>query len=162
MKTIHIICILISVFLTLITNIIQAQESIHAAGGNASSSSGSVSYSIGQVNYSYQSTTAGKISQGVQQPYEIFSVGINEYSKDLQISLYPNPTIHELILSFKDFSNEAFSFELYDIEGKILLSNKITEENTTIDMISFAAATYFINIKNKEGKNSQIFKVIKN
>ena len=162
MKTINIICILISVLLTLITNIIQAQESIHTAGGNVTSGSGSVSFSIGQVNYTNQSTTTGNISQGVQQPYEIFSVGINQYSKNVEISLYPNPTLHELILSIKDFSNESFSFDLYDIEGKILFSNKITEENTTIEMSSFAAATYFIRIKNTEGKNSQIFKVIKN
>ncbi len=162
MKILQFIALSVSIILMLNINTIQAQESIHTAGGNASSSSGSVSFSIGQVNYTNQSTSAGKISQGVQQPYEIFSVGINEYSQDLQISLYPNPTIHELILSIIDFSNKEFSYDLYDIHGKILLNNKITEENTTIDMSSFATATYFINIKNKEGKNIQIFKVIKN
>ncbi|MDG2279738.1 MAG: T9SS C-terminal target domain-containing protein, partial [Flavicella sp.] len=55
---------------------IYGQESSNTSGGNAAGSGGTVAYSIGQVAYTYESGTNGNSNQGVQQPYEIYSVGI--------------------------------------------------------------------------------------
>ncbi|MEE4177590.1 MAG: hypothetical protein V2I46_08780, partial [Bacteroides sp.] len=52
------------------------QEAVVPAGGNATGSGGSVSYTAGQVFYLIHSGPSGSVSQGVQQPYEIFAVGV--------------------------------------------------------------------------------------
>jgi hypothetical protein len=48
---------------------IQAQETVSTSGGNASGSGGSASYTIGQVAYTSNTSSAGTVSQGIQQPY---------------------------------------------------------------------------------------------
>ena len=63
----------------------QAQESANASGGDASGSGGTVAYSVGQVVYTTNTDASGTVSQGVQQPYEIFTLGIKE--TELNISL---------------------------------------------------------------------------
>jgi len=50
---------------------LQAQESVNAAGGNASGSGGTVSYTVGQVVYTTKTGTNGSVAEGVQQAYEI-------------------------------------------------------------------------------------------
>jgi hypothetical protein len=51
--------------------LVQAQEYTTASGGNATGSGGTVTYSVGQVVYTTQTSAAGSVAQGVQQPYEI-------------------------------------------------------------------------------------------
>lgn len=142
---------------------LQAQESVNATGGNASGGGGSVSYSVGQVVYTTNTGTNGSVAQGVQQPYEISVVTAIEEAKgiNLLISAYPNPTTDYLTLEVKDFELTNLSFQLYDINGKLLQSEKITGNQTSIVMSNLVPATYFVKViqGNKEVKT---FKIIKN
>ena len=63
--------------ISLSTSVFLAQESANVSGGEATGSGGTVSYTIGQVAYTNHTGTNGNINQGVQQPYEIYLVGIN-------------------------------------------------------------------------------------
>jgi hypothetical protein len=142
---------------------LQAQESIHATGGNASGSGGSASYSVGQVVYTTNTGTSGSVAQGVQQPYEISVVTGLEEAKgiNLSVSAYPNPTTDYLTLEVKEFDYSNLHFQLYDMSGKLLQSEKITGNQTSIVMSNLVPATYFVKViqNNKEVKT---FKVIKN
>ena len=72
---------------------LHAQESSTAAGGDATGIGGSSSYTVGQVVYTTNTGTNGSLAQGVHQPYEISTtLGINETTINLELSLYPNPT----------------------------------------------------------------------
>jgi gliding motility-associated-like protein len=53
---------------------VQAQKSVHSAGGDGSSSAGSVAFSIGQVLYTTHSAGTGTEAQGVQQRYDLVKV----------------------------------------------------------------------------------------
>jgi hypothetical protein len=55
-------------FIIFPANGINAQETITTSGGNASGSGGSVSFTVGQVAYTTNTSSAGTVSQGVQQP----------------------------------------------------------------------------------------------
>lgn len=142
---------------------LQAQESINATGGYASGSGGSASYSVGQVVYSTHTGTSGSLAQGVQQPYEISVLTAIEEAKgiNLSVSAYPNPTNDYLTLEVKDFELSNLNFQLYDMNGKLLQSKKITGSQTSIVMINLVPATYFVKViqGNKEVKT---FKIIKN
>ena len=103
---------------------LQAQTSINATGGNASGSGGSVSYSVGQVVYTNNTGTNGSVAQGVQQPYEISVVTAIEEAKGINLSVtaYPNPTTDYLTLSISAFDISNVSYQLYDMNGKLLQS----------------------------------------
>jgi hypothetical protein len=141
-------------------SLLQAQESVNTSGGDATGSGGSTAYSIGQVVYTTQSGTSGTEAQGVQQPYEIFSLG-NNTELNISLLVYPNPTLENLIIQINNFNNDILKFEVCDVQGKLLLDSQITEQKTTINMSNFAAATYFLNVVNQKNKKVKSFKIIK-
>jgi hypothetical protein len=139
---------------------LQAQESPTATGGEATGTGGTASYSGGQVVYTTATGTNGSVAQGVQQPFEISTtVGINETSINLELSVYPNPTTD--YLSLKVEKTEGLTFQLYDLQGKVITNEKVNSATTTVAMENLPTATYFLNVV----KNNQIvktFKIIKN
>ena len=63
-----------------------AQENINATGGKATGIKGTVNYSIGQTVFNTFSSDAGSVSEGVQQPYEIFiTTGIDITTVNLSL-----------------------------------------------------------------------------
>ncbi len=145
-----------------LTTVLQAQESVNATGGNASGSEGSASYSVGQVVYTTNTGTNGSVAQGVQQPFEISVVtGIEETTISLFIFVYPNPTTDYLTLKVDKFELLTLSFQLFDMNGKLLQNKKVTDNETSINMSNLVPATYFVKVieGNKELKT---FKIIRN
>ena len=142
---------------------VQAQTSVNATGGDASGGGGSVSYSVGQVVYTTHTGTSGSVAEGVQQPYEISVVtGLEEaQSINLSVTAYPNPTTDYLTLRIDEFEISNLSFQLYDMNGKLLQNEKISGNQTSIVMSNLLPATYFVKVirGNKEVKT---FKIIKN
>lgn len=138
-----------------------AQEAIPASGSNASGNGGTMSYTVGQVIYTTNTDTNGSIAQGVQQPYEISVVaGIADANGiNLILSAYPNPVTEYIKL--KADKTENLTYQLYDINGKLLENKKIESNETNIVMSNFVNAIYFLKISdnNKEVKS---FKIIKN
>jgi len=138
-----------------------AQESVNAAGGNASSSSGSVSYSVGQVVYKQKAGTTGNITQGVQHAYEIYNVGIKENIFNISLKAFPNPTTDVLNLTIKNFKNQKLAYSLYSSNGKLIEQGKIENQLTKIDMNKFVSATYIMQVYNSKKDKIQSFKIIK-
>ena len=150
-------------FLLLSIGGIQAQETLPASGGNASGSGGSVSYTVGQVFYSSNSATNGTVTQGVQQPFEISEItGLEEVQEiNLTVSAYPNPTTDYLTLSIDEFDISNLSYQLYDMQGKLLQLEKISENQTSIVMNNLVPATYFVKVM-RGNTEVKTFKIIKN
>ena len=142
---------------------LQAQESINATGGNASGGGGSVSYSVGQVVYTTNTGTNGSVAQGVQQPYEISVVtGIEEAEGIyLSVTAYPNPTTDYLTLRIDEFEISNLSYQLYDMNGKLLQNEKIAGNQTSIVMSNLVPATYFVKVV-QGNREIETFKIIKN
>jgi hypothetical protein len=138
-----------------------SQEAIPASGGDASGSGGTLSFTVGQLGYSSNSGSNGSVAEGVQQPYEISTtVGIELSNISLDFIAYPNPTINNIVLSIKDFNNEKLNYQLYDMSGKLLKSNKVNAINTTIDMSELPVSNYVLNINN-DNSIIKSFKIIK-
>jgi len=140
----------------------QAQESLNASGGDATGSGGTIAYSIGQVVYTTNTGASGRISQGVQQAYEIFTVGIKEIELNILLTVFPNPTANNLTLQISDYNNEKLSYQLFDMQGKLLRNGQVTAPQTQINTASLPSETYFINVVNQVNKKVQSFKIIKN
>ncbi len=140
---------------------VEAQETLDAAGGNASGGGGTSSYSIGQMVYTLQTGPDGSVMQGVQLAYEIFSVGMEDIeSISLSCSVYPNPTSDYLILNIEGELETQFVASLYDLNGKLLEIIPIQKNLSHINTKNLAAATYFLKVI--QGKRElKTFKIIK-
>ncbi|PKN95595.1 MAG: hypothetical protein CVU43_24405 [Chloroflexi bacterium HGW-Chloroflexi-5] len=138
-----------------------SQEATVVSGGNASGSGGSVSYSVGQIDYQAPNGSSGVITEGIQQPYEIFEIEAIDEAGNISLSVYPNPTVDFLTLEINDFDLSTLSFRLSDIQGKVLLEKEITESKSNIPMENLTSATYFLTVSDKNGM-IKTFKIIKN
>lgn len=141
-----------------------AQEGAVPAGGNASNNTGSITYSLGQLFYSTAIGSNGTAVQGVQQPNSITVVGQDPFPESVTLSFqtYPNPTTDWLYLKVEGWSeNRAINYTLSDLSGKVITSNSVHEEETTIETSQLSPATYFllVTVDNKESKT---FKILKN
>lgn len=139
-----------------------AQESIVVSGGNATGTGGSSSYSIGQVVYASLPGSNAYVLQGIQQPYEIITLGNDEFSGiNLLMTAYPNPTVDVLNLVIVNDKLDDLAYNLFDINGKIISGNsKITNSETSVSMQGLNQGIYFLGITNNN-KTIKTFKIIK-
>jgi Secretion system C-terminal sorting domain len=146
---------------------LQAQQTLTTSGGNGTGNGGSVSYTIGQTVYSTNTGNGSSVAHGVQQPYEISIVSDLAKNPDpaLTCSVFPNPSTNYLILKVEDAVNKQYSASLYDIKGSLLVTQKITTNETVIAMGNYVPATYFLKITQKQGSATiqviKTFKIIK-
>jgi hypothetical protein len=155
------VAILLALVFSLST--VTAQESVNATGGNASGSGGSASYSVGQVTFQTHIGTSGSVAEGVQKPYEISVVtGLDEAKGiNLSVTAFPNPTSDYLTLEVTEFELSNLSYQLFNMQGQLLQSERITGNQTSIVMIHFLPAVYFVKVVqgNKEVKTFKIIKL---
>ena len=141
---------------------LHAQETVPATGGDATGAGGSSSYTVGQVVYIKNTGTNGSVAQGVQQPYEIsISVGIEVTAINLELVAYPNPTNNALTLNIVNYNNEKLTYQLYDMQGKLLDSKQVVDSSTTIGMQELPVSTYLLNVLDNNAL-IKTFRIVKN
>ena len=142
-----------------------AQSAIVPVGGDAQSNSGSVSYTVGQIAVQSAANSNGSITvlEGVQQPYEIMAVGVDEYPQiALNAVVYPNPTENIAQLQLNGFEIPANGLRaiLYDGNGKQLQSVTVTDDLTTFQIGQYATGTYYLEVR--DGKRVlKTFKIVR-
>jgi hypothetical protein len=105
---------------------------------------------------------AGSVNQGVQQPYVIIATSINNQPDiNLTMSVYPNPSITSITLNVGKLDFQNLSFQLFDVQGKLVAAQKITSIETTIKMEEYNSGNYFLNVVDAT-KELKTFKIIKN
>jgi hypothetical protein len=140
---------------------VHGQQATTATGGNASGSGGTAAYSVGQVVYTTNTGTNGSVAQGVQQAYEITSVGINETELNISLQACPNPTTDYLQLRIESEKLQDLNYQLFDIAGKLIENKKITSTTEIIRMENLPTASYFLKVVNNNNE-IKTFKIIKN
>lgn len=143
------------------SGLIQAQTSLNAAGGDAAGSGGTVAYSLGQVVYTTHTDPSGSMAQGVQHAYEIFTVGQAEINPDISLTAFPNPTTKGLTLQISRRYDQELSYQLIDMQGKLLKEGRARERETHLKMGNLPTGTYLVMVLNKSGQNLKTFKIIK-
>ena len=140
---------------------IQAQQTTVSAGGDASGIGGTFSYSIGQVVYTYNYGTDVILAQGVQQPFEISILGLDNYQINLVMQTYPNPTRDYLVLNVHDIDLSNMIFQLYDVNGRLIETRTMFNPIETICMMNLPSSVYVLKVTNNN-KEVKSFKIIKN
>ena len=141
---------------------LQAQQNTTSSGGEAIGAGGSASYTVGQLDYISSSDSNFSVSQGIQQPFEVSVVlGLEENHIKLELKAYPNPTNDILFLSFENEINSEITYQLIDLQGKLIENNVIKNNTTEIKLAHLEKAIYFLNIR-ESNKSIKTFKIIKN
>lgn len=134
-----------------------SQSAIVPMGGDIEGSGITISYTIGQIAVQSYGEGSTSISEGVQQPYEIQTIGIDNYPGiTLNAMVYPNPTLGNVQLTMNNVQFEG-EVRVFDLNGKFLFSKKIEGETTVIPMSDLATGTYFVNVLN----GTQVLKTFK-
>ena len=79
----------------------------------------------------------------------------------LEFTVYPNPVTDFLKLKTGNYEIENLRYQLYGINGNVLLSNKVELNETNTSMQNFIPATYFLKLI-QGNKDIKTFKIIKN
>jgi hypothetical protein len=139
-----------------------AQQSITSGGGTVTDNGGSLSVSIGQVAYTSHTGDTGTVSQGVQQPYEISSLGIetDDLAYSLSFQAFPNPSEGPLILKGEIPKGRKVIWQLTDSHGRILDSRKIISDETQLDLSKRTPGLYFLRLV-RGNQMVRSFKIIK-
>lgn len=141
---------------------LHAQEAVSVAGNEATGTGGICSYTIGQIAYTSNSGTGGEVNQGVQQPYEIVTTaGIEDQNITLELAAFPNPTNGSMIISVSDHTQGKLSYQLSDLQGKLIEEKEIIQNETGVSMDRLAPASYLLKITDN-GQLVKEFKIIKN
>ena len=148
-------------FILTITMDVSAQQTANTSGKNVSQNNTSVSYSIGEVYYNTTLNSNSVITQGIQQPYEIYLIsGIGNEKDVMLITAFPNPTTTTLKLLIQDIKLDGLNYKLYDLLGKEILSGDIQKNQTELDLNNLMPAVYFIKVF-RYNSNLKYFKIIK-
>ncbi len=85
-------------------------------------------------------------------PKEVYYCGkasTNEYTKEISINLYPNPTTDNLFWSEKDIIIEKIT--IYDINGKKIVEQNVSENSINVSYL--ANGTYILKLKSNNEIN---------
>lgn len=142
-----------------------AQSAIVPVGGDAQGNGGSVSYTVGQMAVESAANSNGSITvlEGVQQPYEIMTVGVDDYPQiALNAIVYPNPTenIAQLQLNGFEIPTDGLRAILYNGNGKQLQTLTVIDDLTTFQIGQYATGTYYLEVR--DGKRTlKTFKIVR-
>lgn len=136
------------IILLIIANYSNAQQTTVTSGGDIQSSTGNASYTVGQVIYTTAYSASGTVVQGIQNPVIKVIDGIETASEiQLEMMIYPNPTTNFLTLNIGNYENTALNYQIHDLNGKLIKTKSIFDQETTISLEYLATATYYLIIK---------------
>lgn len=149
-------------FIGISITLLSAQNNTVVSGGNNTGAGGSISYSVGQVFYTTQIGSDNSIlSQGLQHSFEIKTLSNEEFSDILLVvKVFPNPTVEHVVLKIFNMKLDYVAYELFNINGKRIQQQIVTNEETRIDMARLPSAIYILKVydKYKELKSYRIIK----
>ena len=145
----------------LATQFVYSQEVISASAGSATGSLGSGSYTVGQVFYTTHTAATGSVSQGVQQAFEIQTLSNPALTTvNLTAVTYPNPTKDFIILKITDSALNNLRYTLFDVNGKSIASDSITESSTQIQLKHLSIGAYILKVS-QQNQSLKTFKILK-
>ena len=145
----------------LATQFVYSQEVISASAGSATGSLGSGSYTFGQVFYTTHTAATGSVSQGVQHPFEIQTLSNAALTTvNLTAVTYPNPTKDFIILKITDSALNNLRYTLFDVNGKSIASDSITESSTQIQLKHLSIGAYILKVS-QQNQSLKTFKILK-
>ena len=116
--------------------------------GNASPGTVTATNSTGALTFWFTSNDGATFS-GWDATIACTQLSVDELLKQNSVTCYPNPVTSELTVHA---TNLIESFEVYDITGKLILSQRAGQKDFLIDFSAYSAGAYFITLHTNEGE----------
>lgn len=86
-----------------------------------------------------------------------------DFTFEVNATVYPNPVTEYLNLSFKDMAGEDFEIMLYDNLGRQVFQKELTSSSSTetLSFNHYSSGLYILNIIQRATNKSKTFKIIK-
>jgi len=139
--------------------ITQAQEVIAPQGESYSNSSGEIQMTIGEPIISTFENGTNGLTQGLHQTNLIIS-SIEDFAEEFDVSIYPNPVMNQLTIKLTNVK-EGYQIEMVDINGKLVKTQSIFNEENQVDVTNLAAGVYILMLKDKQGQYLKTYQIHK-
>ena len=146
--------VLFSLFATIT---VSAQEVVSTQGDSYSNASGNIDFTIGEVIIAAGTDGTNDLTQGFHQTNWNF-LGVEDFAPNYEAIIFPNPT--EDVLNIRTSTFENVTYTLYDAQGKLVMQNILSAEQTPIQVSQLAPGSYSLTL-NSDTQNLKTFKLIK-
>ncbi len=134
----------------------KAQSSVITSGKDLENQNGSISYTVGAAFF--VSRNKGLlITEGIQQSYTINEIASKSI---LRVTLFPNPTTNLVFFKVENLNYKNLTYRLYDINGRLIISGKIFNEQTALSLQNFPSNIFIVKVFRGE-LEEQSFKIFK-
>lgn len=120
---------------------IHGQREVLSSGGDAQGGSGAFSWSLGQVAVLHYSGPDGYISEGVQQPAELFLTGADVVEVHT-LKLYPNPGTNNIHLKGLEHISLPTQYSILNSVGQELQTGELSLQQPSISVLNLSAGAY--------------------
>jgi hypothetical protein len=146
--------VLFSLFATLT---VSAQEVVATQGDSYSNASANIDFTIGEVVINTGTDGTNDLTQGFHQTNWNF-VGLEDFAPDYEATIFPNPTSE--VLNIRTSTFEHVTYTLYDAQGKLVMQDILSAEQTPIQVSQLAPGSYSLTLNNQI-QNLKTFKLVK-
>ena len=136
---------------------VSAQEVIATQGDSYSNASANIDFTIGEVIIDTGTDGTNDLTQGFHQTNWNF-LGVEDFAPNYEATIFPNPTSEVLNIRTSTFENVTYT--LYDAQGKLVMQNILSAEQTPIQVSQLAPGSYSLTLNNQT-QNLKTFKLVK-
>ena len=138
-----------------------SQQVIGSSGACFEASSGmTLSFSLGECVTETYSNSSVILSQGFQQGYfEVQPLAVSD-EISIDMNVYPLPAKDYITIEFND-SNKEYLAEIYDINGKLILTEELDRESTNLSLGTLITGTYILVIEDNAKNTFKTMQIIK-
>ena len=79
-------------------------------------------------------------------------IGLDEVETENKVLIYPNPVNDQLNI---ESSEKIIEYKLFDLSGKLLLTEKAQQFKTTLSFNHLASGMYFLNISTENATHTK-------
>jgi len=136
------------------------KQSIDSGGTISQSGTITILFTVGEVVVAESVATTYSISEGFIGKDISVSLGVDEFDNLIGVTVYPNPFVSELNITFPNSSQ--YDIELYDVYGKLIWSMNTSHQTETKIVLDILSETnYFLLVKEVALQKVKVFQVIK-
>lgn len=130
-----------------------AQEVVSSQGETYSNATGSIDFTVGEVIINTGTDGTNDLTQGFHQTNWNF-LGVEDFAPDYQATIFPNPT--QDVLNIKTSVFENVTYTLFDAQGKLVMQNILSAEQTPIQVSQLAPGAYSLELIFEEGNKGSL------
>ncbi|SDL12258.1 Por secretion system C-terminal sorting domain-containing protein [Catalinimonas alkaloidigena] len=119
------------------------------AGGVSTDGAFTLSWSVGEPVVETFSTPEITLTQGFHQANLVISK-VDRHPEAFQVQVFPNPTSDQVTLELAQKPGQYVVCKLLDVQGRTLLTERITQDQQQLDLRALSAGTYILMLLTPE------------